>query len=182
LYNYGGIYLDSDIETLKNFDNLLNCDCFFGYEYSGLPEAAVIGAIPKLKWIQNILYFYESKNFKNADGSLNKIVAPLVVKYYFEKTENAKLLDDGTIHRNKRFTVYPNDFFSPKNPFKTNEINVTENTICIHHFNAGWVNMNFVNKLKKQIHLFLIMLLGKLNYNKLMYKIRPDLKISSIGR
>ena len=34
LYNYGGIYLDSDVEVLKSFDDLLNQDFFFGFEYT----------------------------------------------------------------------------------------------------------------------------------------------------
>ena len=29
LYNYGGIYLDSDIKVLKSFDSLLNNKAFF---------------------------------------------------------------------------------------------------------------------------------------------------------
>lgn len=176
LYNYGGIYLDSDVEVLKNFDELLNCSCFFGYEFSGLPEAAVIGAVPELKWIGTILQYYESKCFKNTDGTLNKVVAPLVVKYFFEQTEKVKLLTDGDIHRFGNFVVYPNEFFSPKNSFKSNEINITKNTICIHHFNAGWIKESFINKLKKTAHIFLIKILGKVNYYKLMYKIRADLK------
>ena len=32
LYNYGGIYLDSDVEVLKSFDNLLNLRYFIGKE------------------------------------------------------------------------------------------------------------------------------------------------------
>lgn len=32
LYNYGGIYLDSDIKVLKNFDDLLANRAFTGFE------------------------------------------------------------------------------------------------------------------------------------------------------
>jgi mannosyltransferase OCH1-like enzyme len=34
LYNYGGIYLDTDVEVLKSFDDLLDLPYFIGKEYS----------------------------------------------------------------------------------------------------------------------------------------------------
>ena len=40
LYNYGGIYLDSDVEILKSFDNLLQYPYFMGAEKAGTIEAA----------------------------------------------------------------------------------------------------------------------------------------------
>ena len=44
LYNYGGIYLDTDVEVLKSFDDLLSLPYFIGQEPSetGI-EAAVLG-------------------------------------------------------------------------------------------------------------------------------------------
>ena len=33
--------------------------------------------------------------------------------------------------------LYPKDYFCPKN-YETGEIVLTENTVCIHHFNASW--------------------------------------------
>lgn len=42
LYNYGGIYLDSDVEVLKNFDDLLQFPYFMGTEKAGTIEAAIL--------------------------------------------------------------------------------------------------------------------------------------------
>jgi len=44
IYTYGGIYLDTDVEVLKRFDNLLNLPYFIGSQHDHLMEAAVIGA------------------------------------------------------------------------------------------------------------------------------------------
>ena len=44
LYHYGGIYLDSDVEVLKSFDDLLDLPYFMGAEKAHTPEAAIIGA------------------------------------------------------------------------------------------------------------------------------------------
>lgn len=45
LYNYGGIYFDSDVEVVKSFDEFLSYDLFTGYESGDTLEAAVIGAV-----------------------------------------------------------------------------------------------------------------------------------------
>ena len=55
LYNYGGIYLDSDVEVLKSFDDFLGCRSFTGFEYLNIPEAAVVGAEKGTEWIKNCL-------------------------------------------------------------------------------------------------------------------------------
>ena len=34
VYNYGGIYLDTDVEVFKSFDEFLNCNAFIGKENS----------------------------------------------------------------------------------------------------------------------------------------------------
>ena len=47
LYNYGGIYFDTDNEVFKSFDEFLHLDFFSGYEnFNGLisPFTAVVGA------------------------------------------------------------------------------------------------------------------------------------------
>lgn len=55
LKNYGGIYLDLDVEVLKKFDDLLELPYFMGierYELTNAVEAAVLGT-EKI-----ILFFY----------------------------------------------------------------------------------------------------------------------------
>ena len=44
LYHHGGIYLDSDVEVLKSFDDLLDLPYFVGAEKAQTPEAAIMGA------------------------------------------------------------------------------------------------------------------------------------------
>ena len=35
IYEYGGIYLDTDVEMVRNFDELLSRSSFFGFEDTG---------------------------------------------------------------------------------------------------------------------------------------------------
>lgn len=44
LFNYGGIYLDADVEVLKSFNPLIEREYFIGEEAGGDVEAAVMGA------------------------------------------------------------------------------------------------------------------------------------------
>ena len=59
LYNYGGIYLDSDVLVYKSLDPLLSLPYFVGHDQAGCFEAAVIGCEPGCQWIKDILDSYE---------------------------------------------------------------------------------------------------------------------------
>ncbi len=59
LQNEGGIYLDTDTEVLKSFDDLLDHQAFFGQTKDGVTAAGVIGAVPSHPVISKILSVYE---------------------------------------------------------------------------------------------------------------------------
>ena len=55
IYNYGGIYLDTDILLLNNFDNFLENKAFVGFENKKSPFTAVFGAEKEHPLIKDIL-------------------------------------------------------------------------------------------------------------------------------
>lgn len=141
LYNYGGIYLDSDVEVLKTFDDLLTLKYFIGHEKDsrGGIEAAVIGAEKGLKWVKQCLDYYKGRSFINAFGELQTIELPFVMRQNLSKTmvlKDSKTLYDWKWEEDV-LCLFPVDWFSPKS-WKTLEIEVTSNTYCIHHFSASW--------------------------------------------
>ena len=71
LYNYGGIYLDSDVEVLKSFDPLLDLPYFVGAENAGTIEAAIIGAEKGCDWIKACLDYYKGRNFIQENGQMD---------------------------------------------------------------------------------------------------------------
>ncbi len=79
LYNYGGIYLDSDILVYKSFNDLLHLPYFIGEDYTHSFEPAVIGTEPKNTWIKDCLDSYNNQNFILDNNQLNMI--PLPVKF-----------------------------------------------------------------------------------------------------
>lgn len=148
LYNYGGIYLDLDVELIKSFDDLLDQSFFIGYEHSGDIEAAVIGSEPGNEVFKSVLSFYDGTLFFNSKkNTFYTKPLPLILQKYLKS--NLK--------------IYSYDYFSPKNKIN-NTINITNNTYCVHHFNANWVKNNLFNKLKLFIHFFLFNVLNENNY------------------
>lgn len=175
LYHYGGIYLDSDVEVIKSFDDLLDRQFFFGYEYTGVPEAAVVGAEKGLLWCKKCMDWYYQHEFINHDNSMNMIIAPLVMKWGFETTYNYELIDREKIQKIGQGVIFPNEYFSPKNIY-TGEIETTKNTYTIHHFNSAWLKKGRIVRIKRNLHIGIIKVIGKKNYNYCLYKYRKLIK------
>ena len=139
LVREGGIYLDTDIEVVKPFDDLLKQEYFIGYEYYDKIGTGVIGARKNMSFIKNFLDTYNSKQFLNNNGSYND-------------SPNTTLLTE-YIHLNRiNIKIYDIDFFCAKN-YQTGEINRTKRTYCIHHYSGSWkpwfitMENNFWNKI-----------------------------------
>ena len=142
IYNYGGIYLDSDVEVIKPYDELLDLPYFIGAEQTPFGIEAATMAFPKGDaFIKGILDSYIDKSFVNEDNSLNTEPLPRIFRRYI-----AANYDYHKIHSKEEFIYRPNvinvfseDFFSPKH-YKTREIRTTYNTYSIHHFDGSWVS------------------------------------------
>lgn len=134
LYNYGGIYLDSDVEVLRSFDDLLERSYFFGREHtpdridvSHIVEAATFGAEPKHPIIKKCLDYYSGRNFRLGENSFDTTVLPHIM---------ANVLNEiGVLQE-----LLPMECFSPKNT-RTLEMNATDRTYSIHHFNGSWYSL-----------------------------------------
>lgn len=140
LYKEGGIYLDSDVEVIKSFDDLLHLPYFICKENShkGL-EAATIGAEKGCTWIKTCLDYYDGKSFENEDGSFNTEVLPSILKSQISKNYNLVEVESVNQIYTDDHAVYvlPLDFFSPKS-YVNKKIVLTNNTYSIHHFAGTW--------------------------------------------
>ncbi|WP_295679043.1 glycosyltransferase [uncultured Fibrobacter sp.] len=121
LYNYGGVYLDCDVEVLKSFDDLLDRQMFVGRETARpVIEAAVMGSESKLLWLKNCLDFYEGRTFNVLKINTPEVAIPYILKDFVDEA-----------------SVMAAEYFSPLNNL-TGKCKVTPNTYCIHHFNGAW--------------------------------------------
>jgi Mannosyltransferase OCH1 and related enzymes len=101
LYSEGGIYLDTDVEVLKSFDDLLDREYFVGYENgSKRIEGAVMGAAPNSPVIAKALEFYQTHPFGYEEREVDGLVLPNILARAFEGLPD---LD-----------IFPESVFSPK--------------------------------------------------------------------
>ncbi|MEL3901268.1 MAG: glycosyltransferase [Treponema phagedenis] len=135
LYQYGGVYFDTDVEVLKPIDELLERGAFFGFETLGFVNPGVGFALPPHhKICAEIIETYTDDVFITPHGGYNLAtivdrVTDVFKKYGLVKRNVIQCIGDTAI--------YPIDYFNPKNP-QTGIITITDNTYTIHHFAASW--------------------------------------------
>ena len=127
VYNYGGIYMDMDVEVIKSFNDLLRNDYILGYEAAKGLEAGVFGAPKKAPWVKEVLEYYTSKEFALPNGLYNDTPLPIIM----DEVLNADYIT------NKKIVPLPTDFLTAKS-YKTGKITITPNTYTIHHFAGSW--------------------------------------------
>lgn len=123
LYTEGGIYLDTDVEVLRSFDELLKQPYLFGYENgSKRIEAATMGCEAGFAPVKAALDFYQKKDFNYSEDQVDLLVLPNILRESFKNFE----LD-----------IMPESVFSPKS-FIDGKIRNTTETYSIHHFSSAW--------------------------------------------
>ena len=171
LFNYGGIYLDSDVEVLKSFDDFLDCKSFTGFEYLNIPEAAVVGAEKGTEWVKDCLDWYNGKSFLTSDGEMKRDVVPRLVKLVLEKKHGRKIEDNGKVQHLDGLNLYPYFYFSPKNYF-IGKIKIKQRTVCIHRFASAW-GPNEKRKWTLVVHNIVIHILGKKLHDRIFRLVKP---------
>lgn len=164
LYDYGGIYFDTDLEVLKNIDRFLTYRGFFCTESHYTVSTAIIAAEPHAAWIKDLLDEYETVSFYNQDGSMNKLPNTKRVQTYLENrygyhwSDEVQELEPG-------LAVFPAEYFSPLNCF-TGVLNMTENSYTIHHYDNTWKSKK--EKLTKKVMQTGTRVIGEENRAKLV--------------
>lgn len=124
LYTEGGLYLDTDVEVLQSFDELLKQPYLFGYENgSKRIEAATMGCEAGFAPVKAALDFYQKKDFNYSEDQVDLLVLPNILRESFK--------DFGDLQ------VMPESVFSPKS-FIDGKIRNTTETYSIHHFSSAW--------------------------------------------
>lgn len=134
IYNYGGIYLDTDVEVIKPFDDLLINDAFMGTECGNCINTGIgFGAIKGHEEVKKNKEKYEHLEIYNK-GELRLINCPIITTEIL-KEDGAKL--NGQIESINKVTIYPTEYFCPMN-YCTGEIKITPNTYSIHKYSMSW--------------------------------------------
>lgn len=135
LYEYGGIYLDVDVEVTRSLERFLHHGFFTGFEATDHVPTGLLGAQAKHPWIGHLLKEYTSRLFILSDGSMDlttnvEVITTSAVKKGLRLDGSYQVLD-GDVH------FYPPDWFCPLD-YATGELRRTVNTHSIHYFQGSW--------------------------------------------
>jgi mannosyltransferase OCH1-like enzyme len=147
VYNYGGIYLDSDVEVIKPFDDLLDLPYFIGTEAASEGvEMAAFGAEKGTHWLRDAMEYYEGRDFILENGEKSMTPMPLIVGDLIRKKNGWTIIGSPSEFDPdpSKVCVFPQDWFNA-HPWITDRLvyKVTENTYCIHHFANSWTEYEY---------------------------------------
>lgn len=135
LREHGGIWLDTDIEIIKNLDPLLELPAFMSFESDTLLHTGIVGSEKGAAWTDEYWKYMNRKPFIRWNGRLNKTPSTVIISRILKKRgvklDNTFQIYDDSLH------IFPKDYFCPKD-YKTGKITITDNTYCIHHFAGSW--------------------------------------------
>lgn len=141
LYNYGGIYFDTDVEVIKSFDDILIRGSFMGCETdsSNFSSSTVnpglgLGSTSHNEVFREIINMYKNIHFLEEDGSMNQ---KTVVSYTTEILYNFGFKNSDEIQVCADISIYPVDFFCPIS-VKDGKLRITNKTHSIHHYAQSW--------------------------------------------
>ena len=129
LYKYGGIYLDTDVEVFKSFDDLLDNKFFIGIEQPHYFGNATIGVEKGNELLKEILQEYEKKRFVKKQNWWEYETGPMIITDVLSKYVNR---DSMEYQKNDKITVYPKKYF-------VNHENLDSEVYCKHHMLGSWL-------------------------------------------
>lgn len=136
IYENGGVYLDVDVEVIKNLDDLLKLGAYMGFEGSEYVNSGLgFGAGAGDKTLKEILSVYDKTSYADHKGNPAEIATPIIVTNILSKHGFKK---NGEMQKVGTMTILPEDYLCPKNPI-TRLTNITDNSHSIHHYDASWV-------------------------------------------
>ena len=132
LKKYGGIYLDTDIEVVRDFSPLLGENsAVFGFESGEKVMTAFIAAEPDHPVIEEFLYRYANKTFDAADLEPNTVALTDILRRRGLEINNRMQRIGGDM------AVFPLDYFQAFD-FSRAVLRITEHTCTIHRCFGSW--------------------------------------------
>lgn len=131
---FGGIYMDTDVEVVKSLDGFLHHKAFSGFENDVSIPTGIMACEKSFPLFLELLRYYDNASFFNPNGSVNLMTNVTVIT---QLCVAKGLLQNNTYQVIEGFALYPQDVFCPVN-YLTNQLETTENTATIHWFAGSW--------------------------------------------
>lgn len=157
LYNYGGLYFDTDVEIIRPMEHIISSGPFMGRENasvhptgkllgSGVAPGLGIGAEKGNPVYKEILDYYERLGLHLEREYKTETVVTHITRIF----EGKGLKADDNIQTIDGIKIYPKQYFCPVDPV-TGRIEITPDTVSIHRYAASWQPSwkRFKNRLKR---------------------------------
>jgi mannosyltransferase OCH1-like enzyme len=126
LYEFGGIYLDTDMLLLKPIDELLSYDFFSGFEVEERVAYGLFGGHKKHRFFFEMIKFYSETEFDE--------FSPPIITHIFKYLIKADNIDENEILLSQEY-FYPLTY---ENRGKDYELFTTEKTYGVHLWDHSW--------------------------------------------
>lgn len=140
LLEYGGVYMDTDVEIIRPLDDLLQNEAFIGFEKGldnqyGVNTGSMMGATPGNEFLRIQEEAYRKYAFRNKEH-LNLTTC---VEYSTDIMTSYGLQRNNQRQKILGVEIYPSDYFCPLD-MKTGKISTTNNTYSIHRYAGTWAS------------------------------------------
>lgn len=169
LYEFGGIYFDTDVEVLKEFDDsILEKECVLGFEEGNYIATSFMASKqyhPLMKDFYDLyinLDFYDEKGQIISGTNVSKLTNMLSEQGLVRNNEYQEIGD---------ISIYPQEYFSPYD-YGNCVYKITEKSICVHHFLVSWMSKKEI--VKKKLKKIIVPIIGVDNMNKIRKYLKKD--------
>lgn len=176
LYQYGGIYFDTDVEVLKQMDDIIAKGPFMGREAGswmnayGHPKGLAVapglalGVEADHPLYKEFLDVYKTLKFRLEDGTLNTKticwhVTAILLKHGLSDNNYA-------VEQVAGIWIYPADVFCPMDHTKGNYVKITDDTVSIHLYDATWRNHDTLRYKLARIKKWMVRTIHKMRDNR----------------
>lgn len=178
LFTFGGVYLDTDCELLKNIDCfLLHNGVVTGYQEDVSIPAAIIFSNKNNEWIKAMLDYYIDKHFVLENGKCDLTTNSTIITVLSMRKFGFNIGDDTIKFGNVK--LFPTIVFAPIAKKKKDALKAKESlfdvnpelTYSIHHGTATWYKKTLKNKIWAFFVGIIRALIGTKNYNRIKARI-----------
>ena len=151
LYQYGGIYFDTDVEVIRPMDDIIARGNFMGFEKDpdgdntpgkyapqycfSVALGLGFGMEKGHHFMMKMMEYSRGLDFK---GSVMDPWFKTIVAYTTESLMEEGLRNVKGIQQVGDITIYPQEYFAPID-FISRRLHVTKNTYTIHRYMGSWV-------------------------------------------
>lgn len=137
LYNFGGLYLDTDFEILDSrFRKLIENDSpLLGFETRSHLGTAIMSFPKGHRLMSEFLQYYNTHNFIDKNGRIDNTANVTILS---DLLKNRGLRLDGTRQYCDNITIFNREYFFPKR-IGDNEFRIVSETCGVHRCSNSWM-------------------------------------------